>query len=146
MDEQNRNFFERLRERIDDWAKKQPKLVGATVELVLLAPDMFYLLARLVVDPEVPAVCKVKLAAVIAYFVSPVDLVPEALTGPLGYADDVVLAALTLNDMLNHIDQSIIQRHWKGSKDLLTTIQHVLSIAEAALGLGILGKLRKKAE
>lgn len=144
MHERDASFLKKLRARIDNWAKKQPKAVGAAIGLVLLAPDLFLLLARLAVDPEVPAGYKVKLVAVIAYFVSPFDLIPEAFVGPIGYADDVVLIALTLNDLLNQIDQSIVLKHWEGDGDLLKVVQHVLRIAESVVGFGILKKLRGK--
>jgi uncharacterized membrane protein YkvA (DUF1232 family) len=38
----------------------------------------------------------VLIAAVIVYVVSPFDLLPEALVGPIGYLDDLVMMLLPL--------------------------------------------------
>jgi uncharacterized membrane protein YkvA (DUF1232 family) len=43
------------------------------------------------------------------YFISPVDLVPEALTGPFGYVDNIAVAAYVLNGTINNTDKTIVQ-------------------------------------
>lgn len=39
----------------------------------------------------------------IAYIVSPIDLIPEGLLGPLGFADDAALVAYLLKRIINKI-------------------------------------------
>jgi uncharacterized membrane protein YkvA (DUF1232 family) len=86
---------------------------------------------------------KAKLAAAIAYFVSPVDLVPEALVGPLGYLDDIAVAAYVLHGMINHTEPEILRRHWAGDTDVLEVIKRILAAAERMLSSRVLGKLKR---
>ena len=57
---------------------------------------------------------KQKVGAAIAYFISPVDLIPEGLVGPAGYIDDVALAAYVLNSILNSVGPEVLEDHWAG--------------------------------
>ena len=61
---------------------------GKIADLLLLLPDLVVLLARLLRDGRVPLGAKLTAAAGIAYVISPVDLMPEVLFGPLGILDD----------------------------------------------------------
>jgi len=49
-------------------------------------------LFKLSVDARIPLAHKAQLAAAIAYFVSPFDLIPEGLIGPGGFLDDIALS------------------------------------------------------
>ena len=83
-------------------------------ELVQALPDLARLLVRLVADPVLPRMAKVALAAAAVYLVSPVDLIPDFLPF-LGYVDDVLLAAIILDGILNYVDRSLVLRYWPGS-------------------------------
>jgi uncharacterized membrane protein YkvA (DUF1232 family) len=111
---------------------------------LLFAPDLFHLLCKLSLDPEVPVKEKAKLAGAIAYFVSPVDLVPEALVGPIGYADDIAVAAYVLNEIVNHTDQHAVQKHWAGDGEVLVVIQQIIQAADEMVGKGLWRKLKMK--
>lgn len=43
----------------------------------------------------------------------PIDLIPDFIPG-LGYLDDVVLVAIVLDGLLNHVDREIVLAHWPG--------------------------------
>jgi len=83
------------------------------------------------------------LAGAIAYFVSPVDLLPEALLGPLGFVDDIALAAYVLNSIMNKTDPEIIRKHWAGEDDILEVGRKILKIADEMVGQGLWEKLRR---
>ncbi len=57
---------------------------------------------------------KLNLVTAIAYFISPIDILPEAILGPIGYLDDLGIAAYVLNDLLNTVDPKIVRRNWVG--------------------------------
>ena len=92
-------------------------MAGKTGEYLLLAPDVFVLLWRLVNDPRVNAKNKVVLGSGLAYFLFPLDIMPEAFFGPIGYLDDLVFAVLLLKKMLADTDVAILREHWSGSED-----------------------------
>ncbi|MBN2416815.1 DUF1232 domain-containing protein, partial [bacterium] len=128
-DEQTLDFYQQLRSRIKDWERKE----GADhtwAEYILLAPDLFHLLCKLALDKEVPSMEKAKLAAAIAYFVSPIDIIPEAILGPIGYVDDIALAAYVLNSIITASGEEIVTRHWAGEKDLLAVLKDILDVAD----------------
>ncbi|HEX3011661.1 MAG TPA: DUF1232 domain-containing protein, partial [Syntrophomonadaceae bacterium] len=113
-------------------------------DFLMLAPDLFHLLCKLAIDPEVPAAEKAKLAGAIVYFIFPVDLLPEALIGPLGYADDIAVAAWVLNNMLNRLDQEIIIRHWAGEGQILELLQNIIAQADRMIGSGLWAKIKRR--
>lgn len=111
-------------------------------DYLMLAPDFFHLLCKLSIEKEVPPKEKAKLAAAIAYFILPIDLMPEALTGPIGYLDDVALAAYVLNSIINKTDPEIVTRHWAGEADVLNVIQEILRVADDMVGGGLWKKIK----
>jgi uncharacterized membrane protein YkvA (DUF1232 family) len=112
-------------------------------EYLLLAPDLFHLLTKLAIDKDVPNNEKAKIAGALAYFISPIDLVPEAMFGPVGYLDDVALAAYVINSILKNNDSEIVTRHWAGEQDVLELVQQVVDVGAEMLGNKLWDKLRK---
>ncbi len=110
----------------------------------MFAPDLFHLLCKLSFDKELPAKEKAKLAAAIAYFVSPIDIIPEVLTGPAGYVDDIALAAYVLNSIVNNTRPDIVQKHWVGEGDVLVVIKQILNVADKMVGSGLWEKIKRK--
>jgi uncharacterized membrane protein YkvA (DUF1232 family) len=141
MSKSKDDFYQHLRKRLAAWMKGR----GAKhkyAEYLLVAPDLFHLLCKLAVDKRVPVAEKAKLAAALAYFVSPMDLMPEGLLGPIGYADDVALAAYVLNSIVNKTSPAIVRAHWAGDGDVLDVIRRILEVAEDMVGSGLWKTLR----
>ena len=135
------DYYQRLRRQIRGWLRSGGKK-HKYAEYIMAAPDLFHLMCRLTFDREVPAVEKAKLAVAIAYFVSPFDLIPEALVGPVGYVDDVALAAYVLNSVIKNTSPDIVVRHWAGEGDVLELIKHILEVANKMVGMGLWRKLK----
>lgn len=136
------DFYQVLRSRIARWLEGKGKNYKHA-QILLLAPDLFHLLVRLVFDPRIPPLEKAKLGAALAYFVSPVDLLPEALLGPGGYVDDVALAAYALSGLINAGHGQVAKELWAGDGDLLEVIQRVLEVGDELVGSGLWERLRK---
>ena len=102
------DFYQKLRSRVKEWAVREGKDSKA-LKYVLLAPDFFHLLCKLMFDPRVPGNEKAKIGGAITYFVSPIDVVPEGLIGPVGYVDDVALAAYVLNSVLKSVGPEVLE-------------------------------------
>lgn len=89
--------------------------------LLRALPDLVRLIARLAADPRLPRAAKLALAAALVYLASPIDLVPDFL--PLvGLLDDLLLAAILVDGILNHVDRALVLRHWPGSAESLDTL------------------------
>lgn len=136
------DFYQALRARITRWLEGKGRGFKHA-QLLLLAPDLFHLLTRLMFDARIPALEKAKLGAAIAYFVSPVDLLPEALLGPGGYVDDLALAAYALNGLINAGHGQVAKELWAGDGDLLDAIRRILEVADELVGTGLWERLRK---
>lgn len=133
----NRDFYRNLRKRIRAYFASKEGRQNKWVEFLLFAPDFFHVLVKLTGDSRVPAAEKAKLVAAIAYFISPLDLMPEGLMGPAGYADDIVIASLVLNGIINKTDPAVVREHWAGDDDVLDVIQKILKIADQMIGSGL---------
>lgn len=136
------DFYEKLRDKITRWVEEKGGEKGRQIaEILLLAPDLFMLLVRLLQDPRTPAGQKLLIGVGIAYFFSPVDFMPEALVGPLGFMDDIVLAVHIINRVLNS-DRQLVLENWSGRGDLLSAVQHIAAQAEDLVGRKIYRQLK----
>ncbi|MBA3066419.1 DUF1232 domain-containing protein [bacterium] len=136
------DFYQILRSKIRKWAASKKGKNNKWVEFILLAPDLFHLLCKLVIDDDVSLEDKVKLALVIVYFVSPLDLIPEGILGPMAYVDDIALSVYVLNRILNNTSPEVLRRHWVGEEDILTVIKQILKVADQMVGSGLWSKLK----
>lgn len=143
MGDNERDYYQRLRQKINAWSDTDEGKSHKWAKWLLLAPDLFHLLIRLSVDPEVPLKEKAKLAAVIAYFISPIDLFPEMILGPTGFLDDIVLSAYVLNSIVNKTNGAIVQKHWAGEAEVLPIIQQILHYADNMLGSGLFKRVKR---
>lgn len=143
MNSQQADFYQSLRGEIRDWLKSVDGSTSKAAEYLMFAPDLFHLLCKLSIDQDVPISEKLKLGAAIAYFISPIDLIPGFAFGPLGYLDDIALAAYALNSIIKNSGPAIVQKHWAGEGDVLEVIQATLEFANRTLGGGFLKKIEQ---
>jgi len=144
MDKKQLDFYQKLRNEVKQWVNKNVDKDNKWSDYILLAPDIFHLICKLSVDKNVPASKKIKLVGAIAYFISPIDLMPEGLIGPIGYLDDVALAAFVLNDLLNETDPQIIRKHWAGEQDILDLIKTIIANADKMIGGNLWKKIKSR--
>jgi uncharacterized membrane protein YkvA (DUF1232 family) len=136
-------FYDRMRQSIRKYLEKKGSVAGKTGEYLLLVPDIFILLWRLLNDPRVNAKHKVMLGSGLAYYLFPLDLIPEAFLGPLGYVDDLVFGVYMLNALLFDTDPAVLREHWSGKEDILDTIRKVITAADTLVGSEIVWRLKK---
>jgi uncharacterized membrane protein YkvA (DUF1232 family) len=143
MVDQKKDFYQDLRVRMREWLKTKEGMDSKWGEYLMFAPDLFHLLCRLSIDKDVPVKEKAKLAGAIAYFVSPIDLLPEALIGPLGFVDDISLAAYVLHSIMRQTSPEIVRKHWSGEEDVLEVVRKILKVADDMVGQGLWRKIKK---
>jgi uncharacterized membrane protein YkvA (DUF1232 family) len=137
------SFYDRLRERVVAAAEGKGGKVGpGAVRALLLVPDVFMLLVRLALDKSVPTSARMLIGGALAYFVLPIDLIPEGIVGVGGYVDDLVLAAAVLTQAFSGELEPYAQRHWSGSEDLRVVLRDVAYTAENLLGTKVYGRLK----
>lgn len=136
-------FYDRMRRLISDYVERRGPKLGKTKEYLLLAPDVFILMFRLFRDDRVAAQDKAILGTGLAYFVFPLDVMPEGIIGPIGYLDDLVFAAYILNRMLLHTDEEILREHWSGQQDVLAMIRQVLKVGDSLVNKKFVNRIKK---
>ena len=134
LNPRERRFYDRLRRRIVDSA---PGASSGVRDLLLLLPDLTILLMRLMRDGRVPRFQKAVALAGLAYVLSPIDLMPALILGPLGLLDDLFIVAACLSRLLNHVHPDVVRGHWSGQGDALDVIQRVTSWFEEELQLRV---------
>lgn len=144
--ERAERFYDRVRSRIQAYVDSKGTTIGKTAEYLLLVPDVFILLWRLVNDGRVSGKNKVLLGSGIAYYIFPIDLIPEAFVGPIGYLDDLVFGVFILNRVLGDTDATILRDHWPGSEDVLSVIQKVLGVADSLIGTEMVNRIKRMAK
>jgi len=141
-------WYDRWRERIHIWVSEHThESVG---DVLLLVPDMFMLMLRLVRDNRVPAMAKGQLLVALAYVLNPFDFIPEAVAGVVGLSDDAGVMALVLmwiNNVLK-LDRDIIRENWSGKSDPADVIEEVheavMSYAEEWYGSKLWQRIRRR--
>jgi len=144
MNETQSDFYQKIRKDVKHWVNDNLDKENKWVDYILAAPDLFHLLCKLSVDNEVPKNKKIKLIAGIAYFISPIDLLPEMFLGPIGYLDDIAVAAFILNNLINEVDPQIIRKHWAGEQDVLVLIKTILANADKMIGSKMWQRIKKR--
>ena len=99
------------------WALR-PKGVSVR-ELVGLIPDILRLLRSLIVDGRAPLDVRLVVVGLVAWIVSPIDLIPEFIP-VLGPLDDAVVAALILRHLVRTAGREVVAEHWRGDPAMLT--------------------------
>ena len=81
-----------------------------------LLPDVLRLLPRLAADRTLPRGVRVRLALLLAYLASPIDLVPDFIP-VVGYADDAIVVVAVLRSVARRAGVQAVERHWPGTRD-----------------------------
>ena len=133
-------LYDRLRASVLELRPGQASGLG---DLLLLLPDMVVLLFRLVRDPRVPLGAKLIAGAALAYVISPIDLVPEVLLGPIGLIDDLLIVGAALSQLLKVVHPDVVRQHWPGQGDALDTIDRVMTWANEKVTARISNTVRR---
>ena len=120
---EHQGFYRKLREKVTRFAvERAPKWAQPLVPWVLAVPDFFVLIVRIARDERVPAGAKLIAGATIAYFLSPVDLIPDPI--PLiGEIDDLALALFAVEKIASMVPHNVVRESWPGEGDVLALVK-----------------------
>lgn len=136
------DFYQGLRSQLRNQMKD--RATGSSnklMEYALVGPDLTHLLSKLMIEPAVPLGEKAKLGLALAYVVSPIDILPGILLGPVGWLEDIAIAAYVLNGLINKTNPELVTRHWAGEGDVLALIKGILTFADEKLGGGFFRRI-----
>jgi len=137
-------FYDRLRSRVLDTVERRAgKLPEDVIIALLLVPDIFILLVRLTLDKEVPRRARILIGGALAYFISPIDLLPELILGPIGYLDDLVVGVAVVSQVFTGDLEPYARKHWTGRQDLQVVLHDISAAARTLLGPGVHDRLKR---
>jgi uncharacterized membrane protein YkvA (DUF1232 family) len=118
-----RRLWDRLRAVVVDSRPGDGSGVG---DILLLLPDLTVLLARLMRDDRVPLSSKAVALVGVGYVLSPIDLLPEIILGPIGLVDDLLVVSMALSRLMNDVHPDVVRSHWSGKGDALEAVQNAI--------------------
>lgn len=127
LNPQERRLYDKVRARVAPKAKGHRSGLS---DVLLLMPDLTVLLLRLLQDDRVAPGDKAIGLLGVAYVLSPIDLLPAVIFGPLGAVDDIVVLTAALSRVLNHVHPDVVRQHWPGKGDALEAVQSVSEWSE----------------
>jgi uncharacterized membrane protein YkvA (DUF1232 family) len=98
--------------------------------LLRALPDIVRTIGGLALDPVLPKAAKIALGAAVLYLLSPIDLIPDFIPG-LGFIDDVFVAAILVDGMLNFVNRGLVLKYWPGTAESLERIARSAQVLAA---------------
>jgi uncharacterized membrane protein YkvA (DUF1232 family) len=108
------------------WRRRPDELTAR--DALRLLPDVVRLVRRLAADRSLPRAVRTRLWLLLAYLLSPIDLVPDFLP-VIGYADDVVVVAWALRSVVRRAGSAALERHWPGQPAGLTVVSRLAGVS-----------------
>ena len=140
---EHQGYYQKLRDRVRQWTtQKAPRWMQPLVPWVLAVPDFFVLMVRLARDERVPASVKVITGAVIAYFIMPIDLIPDMIP-IIGEVDDVAVAIFALEQISRRVAPGLVQELWPGEGQVVDLVRSGVELFTRALPTRMLDSIRR---
>ena len=100
-------------------------------DLLRLLPDTVRLVRRLTRDPTLSRATRWSVWVLLAYLVSPIDLIPDFVP-VVGYADDVIITSIVLRRLVRRAGPEKLREHWPGTADGLAHLERLLRLPTGA--------------
>jgi uncharacterized membrane protein YkvA (DUF1232 family) len=94
-------------------------------ELVRVVPDLLRLLRAIITDRSAPLDVRIVLVGLVAWIISPIDLIPEFIP-VLGPLDDVVVAIVALRYTRRRMGADALRTRWSGTEDGFALVSRVI--------------------
>jgi uncharacterized membrane protein YkvA (DUF1232 family) len=92
------------------------------------------MLVKMLDDPRLSSQRRRLVIAAIAYFILPVDVIPEEIEGPYGYVDDIFFCAWVAAKLIAECGEGIVAENWEGECPVMPLIQDILAREQELLG------------
>jgi uncharacterized membrane protein YkvA (DUF1232 family) len=106
------------------FALLRPKDVSVR-ELVRIIPDLLRLLRSLIADRSSPMDVRIVLVGLVAWIISPIDLIPEFIP-VLGPLDDVVVAVVAMRYVRRRMGLETLRSRWTGTPEGFALLTRVI--------------------
>jgi uncharacterized membrane protein YkvA (DUF1232 family) len=132
----------RLRIRVMGWLASERGRDHPAADRIAAVPDLFELVVRLQLEPNLSAPYRARLLAAVVYVVASDDFLPEAAPGVTAWVDDLVILAAVVRHGMTVLGVDMVRRHWGGSGEIDVLVADVASRARELLGDELAARLR----
>ena len=94
-----------------------------------ILPDTVRLVRRLAADKTLHRGVRIRLWLLLAYLVSPIDLIPDFIP-VVGFADDALVTSLVLRSVIKRAGVHAVTSHWPGTPDGLAMLFRVCRLPQ----------------
>jgi uncharacterized membrane protein YkvA (DUF1232 family) len=102
----------------------RPKGVSVR-ELLRIIPDVLRLIRSVIADRSAPLAVRIVLVGLLAWILSPIDLIPEFIPG-LGPLDDVVVAVVAFRFVRRRLGVDDLRSRWSGTDESFALLMRVI--------------------
>lgn len=102
-------------------------------KIIIYTPHFFSLLCDLLNEEKITREMKHLINAALAYFVTPVDLIPEEIYGPYGYIDDLFLCTHVLKKVADELGVEFLEKLWEPDEDLQDVLDRCYEESEKVM-------------
>ena len=114
MEENFKDFYDTLVENLDSFN-------GEYASFIDNGPELFKLMCD-ILEYDLKREIRINLCGGIAYYVVPMDVIPEQIYGPYGYIDDIYLSVYVLRTVAEEYGYDFIQKIWDKPQDIKTVM------------------------
>lgn len=123
----SRGFYEDLLDTVQGYEGRRQRTIH-------LAPTFFKLMTNLLGDKKTPMDARLLISSAIAYFVTPRDVIPEDVFGPLALIDDVFVCLHVSNKLIDMGHRDLLSVHWEGDEPLPDLVDELYPLADEYVG------------
>ena len=118
MGEEFKEFYDALKENLSGYDGEYASFIDYGPALYKLLSNLLMFYGKYLSNED-----KLKISAAIAYYVVPLDVIPEQIYGPYGYVDDIFISVYVLKIIIDKYGIEISQKLWDEEEDLEEVIK-----------------------
>ena len=106
-----KDFYDTLIDNLNGYEEEYDSFID-------YGPDLYKLLCSCLDHKEVNSELRLSISAAIAYYVVPIDVIPETIYGPYGYIDDIYITVFVLRKIAHELSYEFLQKIWKDDENI----------------------------
>jgi uncharacterized membrane protein YkvA (DUF1232 family) len=111
MENDFKDFYDVLSDNLESYQ-------GEYASFIDHGPLLFKLLTEVLDDKNINQDLRLEISAAIAYYVVPMDVIPEQIYGPYGYIDDIFITVYVIRKIADLFGYEYLEKQWEGKGKL----------------------------
>ena len=116
MEIEFKDFYDLLIDNLESYVEDYDTFID-------YGPRLYKLLCDCLNEEIINGDLRINISAAIAYYVVPMDVIPEQIYGPYGYIDDNYISVYVLGKVANTLGYDFLQHIWDGDDDVESIIK-----------------------